>query len=194
MRTPIQTRICGAPLLARIPALHPVPGPGAVRQEDLAGGLQAVVGCPVSSALEISAGVTSLAPRPPKLLKNTKGRCFLPGSRLTPFPSFVCSAAGAKGSGYQRRLEKALAAWLMGRRGLRLRRRMGDSGPGATPAAAPYAVFNVRESLKPTQPMRQSRANVLPGPSAGSRAGTGWQRWPLPHPGFPGSAEEYPEP
>lgn len=104
------------------------------------------VPCLFTSASEISAGVTSPRTPPPKLLKNTKGRCFLPGRRLTPFPSFVCSAAGAKGSGYQRRLEKALAAWLMGRRGLRLRRRMGDSGPGTTPAAAPYSVFNVRES------------------------------------------------
>lgn len=53
-----------------------MPGPGAARQEDLAGGLQADVGCPVSSALEISAGVTSPRTPPPKVAEEHKGPLF----------------------------------------------------------------------------------------------------------------------
>lgn len=60
------------------------------------------MGSPISSALEIPAGVTSPFTLPPKVAEDTKGRCFLPGRRPAPFSSFVCWAAGAKGSGYQR--------------------------------------------------------------------------------------------
>lgn len=97
--------------------------------------------------------------------------------------------------------EKALAASLMGRGGLGLRRRMRDPGPGTTPAATPYSVSNVQGVLgadsadEAIASKRAARPVCLRVPGQGVGAGTRWQPLPPPPPWVSRvSWGEYPKP